>query len=450
MRMNSTQRYMGDMPMRRTIFSQLILLLFLGVMVLPFLSPASETPLNITAQPPALDKPASTYTGSASVTCYSSPDSSFGVLTDLLQNTENEMQIMVYALSNWFLIKEIHDALARNGTMEITIIVSWKWASIAERSLTKGAFYNLSQNAAFGSNLQLYFSEDTYLEFTHAKFMIFDHEALVVESANWAKTGVPPASSAGNREWGVVINQPDVIDYFSDTFMHDLTLDNVEPYVPNIADEEEFSDNISTGSYPAPFTSQTFSGSMSIQCVLSPDNDIPTIKALIDSATSTVRVQQMYSKLDWDGAPNQFNDAIIAAAARGVDCQVILDNRSSGMQEVANLLMANGVDVRFSNQDYFEWTHNKGVIVDGQKVLVSSINWSYESTHENREAGVIITHSGVANYFTQIFNWDWNAGTTLTAPPPPEPIPIEYIIIGIVVVVILAIGGWVYQRYLKK
>ncbi len=438
--------------MRRTIIPQLLLLIIIGLMTFAFFQPVADPTLTVNAQPP-LDKPASIYTGSATVTCFSSPDSSFDIITDLLQNTENEMQIMVYALTNWFLIDEIHDALARNGTMEITIIVSWKWASIAERSLTKGAFYNLSQNAAFGSNLQLYFSEDTYLEFTHAKFMIFDQEAVVVESANWAKSGIPPASSAGNREWGVVIEQPDVIDYFYDTFMHDLLLDNVEPYVPDIADEEDFSENIDTGSYPAPFTSQSFTGSMSIQCVLSPDNDVSAIKAMIDSATSTLMVQQMYSKMDWDSNPNQFNDAIVAAAARGVDCKVILDNRSSGMQAVAEMFLANGVDVRFSNQSYFGWTHNKGVIVDGQKVLVSSINWSYESTHENREAGVIITHSGIANYFKQIFDWDWDVGVQLgapTTPPPQEPIPIEYIIITVVIVVVIAIGGWVYQRYIKK
>ncbi|MFW9935762.1 MAG: phospholipase D-like domain-containing protein, partial [Candidatus Thorarchaeota archaeon] len=319
--------------------------------------------------------------------------------------------------------------------------------------LTYGAYYNLSLNPAFGDNLQLYFSEDTDLEFTHAKYMIFDQEVVVVESANWAKSGIPPASSAGNREWGVVIDQPDVVSYFYDSFMHDLLLDNVEPYVPDSEDEEAFSENIDTGSYPAPFSSQTFSGSMSIQCILSPDNDVAAITALIDSATSTLLVQQMYSKMEWDGGANEFNDAIIAAAARGVDCKVMLDNRSSGMQEVAELLLANGVDVRFSNQSYFGWTHNKGVIVDGQKVLVSSINWSYESTHENREAGVIITYAQIANYFTQIFNWDWSVGVPLTAPtttPPPEPIPIEYIIISIVIVVALAVGGWVYNRYIKK
>ncbi len=438
--------------MRLTRLQTLMIFSLIGFMlfsiVIPF--PQARTTLNVYAAPPPLDKPASTYTGAATVNAFSSPDSSFLVISDLLERTENEIQIMVYALTNWFLIEAIHDALARNGSMEITIIVSWKWASAAERSLTKGAFYNLSQNAAFGSNLQLYYSEDTYLEFTHAKFMIFDGEYVVVESANWAKSGIPPATSAGNREWGVVIQQPDVVNYFMETFVHDLTLDNVEPYVPDIADEEDFSDNITTGSYPAPFENQTFTGSMSIQCVLSPDNDVPTIVALIDSATTTLEVQQMYSKIDWDGNANQFNDAIITAAQRGVICRVMLDNRSSGMQEVGETLLANGVQVRFSNQSYFGWTHNKGVIVDGNKVLISSINWSFESTHENREAGVIVTHSGVANYFTQIFDWDWDVGVSLGAPSEPTPIPIEYIIIGAVITVIIIVASFLWNWYKKR
>ncbi|MFX1342236.1 MAG: phospholipase D-like domain-containing protein, partial [Promethearchaeota archaeon] len=217
--------------MRLTRLQTLMIFSLIGFMLFSFVIPQPRTTLSIYAAPPPLDKPASTYTGTATVNAFSSPDSSFLVISDLLERTENEMQIMVYALSNWFLIEAIHDALARNGSMEITIIVSWKWASYYELNSTYGAFYNLSQNAAFGSNLQLYFSEDTYLEFTHAKFMIFDREVVVVESANWAKSGIPPASSAGNREWGVVIEQPDVVDYFYETFVHDFTLDNVEPYV---------------------------------------------------------------------------------------------------------------------------------------------------------------------------------------------------------------------------
>jgi hypothetical protein len=52
--------------------------------------------------------------------------------------------------------------------------------------------------------------------------------------------------------------------------------------------------------------------------------------------------------------------------------------------------------------------HNKGMIVDGHKTLISSINWVRNSVVQNREVGVIIESHKVGDYFTEIFLWDWN------------------------------------------
>jgi phosphatidylserine/phosphatidylglycerophosphate/cardiolipin synthase-like enzyme len=52
--------------------------------------------------------------------------------------------------------------------------------------------------------------------------------------------------------------------------------------------------------------------------------------------------------------------------------------------------------------------HNKGVIVDDSRVLVSSINWNSNSPNFNRETGVIIEHEGAARYFLEVFEDDWN------------------------------------------
>ena len=51
--------------------------------------------------------------------------------------------------------------------------------------------------------------------------------------------------------------------------------------------------------------------------------------------------------------------------------------------------------------------HNKGIIVDGATVLVSSQNWSADGTLHNRDAGVIIYHQEAAQYFQQVFLHDW-------------------------------------------
>jgi phosphatidylserine/phosphatidylglycerophosphate/cardiolipin synthase-like enzyme len=50
--------------------------------------------------------------------------------------------------------------------------------------------------------------------------------------------------------------------------------------------------------------------------------------------------------------------------------------------------------------------HNKGLVIDGGKVLVSSINWNENSIMNNREIGLIIEGEAAA-YYGEVFNYDW-------------------------------------------
>ena len=59
--------------------------------------------------------------------------------------------------------------------------------------------------------------------------------------------------------------------------------------------------------------------------------------------------------------------------------------------------------------------HNKGIIVDGQVVLISSQNWSTDGTLYNRDAGVIIHNAHAAEYFQTIFLHDWQHLASKTA-----------------------------------
>jgi hypothetical protein len=59
--------------------------------------------------------------------------------------------------------------------------------------------------------------------------------------------------------------------------------------------------------------------------------------------------------------------------------------------------------------------HNKGVIVDRRKVLISSINWNEYSPTNNREAGLIIENEDVAEFYTGVFRYDWYDGSPVKA-----------------------------------
>jgi phosphatidylserine/phosphatidylglycerophosphate/cardiolipin synthase-like enzyme len=52
--------------------------------------------------------------------------------------------------------------------------------------------------------------------------------------------------------------------------------------------------------------------------------------------------------------------------------------------------------------------HNKGIVVDGKVVLVSSANWSSDGILRNRDAGLIIHDRDIAGYYDGVFLDDWN------------------------------------------
>jgi len=51
--------------------------------------------------------------------------------------------------------------------------------------------------------------------------------------------------------------------------------------------------------------------------------------------------------------------------------------------------------------------HNKGLVVDGEAVVVSSTNWSDFSVTLSREAGVIVRDPEVAGWYAAVFDHDF-------------------------------------------
>ncbi len=68
------------------------------------------------------------------------------------------------------------------------------------------------------------------------------------------------------------------------------------------------------------------------------------------------------------------------------------------------------IDARIINAKPVEITyiHNKGMILDGDKVLVSSINGTANSMENNREVAVFVESPDAAKYYGEFFESDWN------------------------------------------
>jgi FlaG/FlaF family flagellin (archaellin) len=89
---------------------------------------------------------------------------------------------------------------------------------------------------------------------------------------------------------------------------------------------------------------------------------------------------------------------------------VITEEGQKDNDAVAADLMAYDIPVVWQDERWFTAQHNKGIIVDGRMVLISSINYSDGSITANREAGVIILHEGIAQWYQEIYDFDWGLG----------------------------------------
>ncbi len=349
-----------------------------------------------------------------------SPDNSYNTLISLIRKAEKSIYINMYELTNHYLCEELIKALKRN----ISVFLFCEGKPIG--GIAEEQKYLLKKINHHGAKIHFITSDsnqDIYkrYRFNHAKYVIIDNETLVLESCNWALTGIPKKDTTGNREWGIIIYNKNVTKYFLKVLKEDSNIKrhDVKSFQElNITINENYVLDYSSfqGLYKPIFVSNKINGSFTITPVLSPDNSIENILRLIDSAEKNIYIQQLYIYKNWDNQINPLVEELIKKAKQGVKIKIILNynpvyidtNNKSLLTK--QYLEEHGIKVKlfYTNWSYFTNIHNKGVIVDNQSVLISSINWNENSFTNNRETGLIIENNETAKYYSEIFFYDWN------------------------------------------
>lgn len=349
-----------------------------------------------------------------------SPDCSYKTIVDELRKANKSIYLNIYEFTNPFLCDELIYALKRNISVHI-FLEGGPVGGMDDRE--KFILNRISEN---GGDVRLIVNDpenDVYARyaFNHGKYLVIDNFTVIVESCNWAKTGLPKDPTFGNREWGVLIRNSSVASSFLDVFVDDWNPQRCDSYnfdKINLSVKSNFymDETIYKGIYEPQFESGVFYGNFSATPVFSPDNSEEMICELIDSANRSIYVEQLYIYKNWDEKISPFVEKLVNKSKQGVDVKVIMNyNPSYGdttekCKLTKQFFEENGIDVKFvyTNWSYFTNVHNKGMVVDNKSVLISSINWNENSVTRNREAGVIIENEEVARYYAEVFFYDWS------------------------------------------
>ncbi|MBL7117754.1 MAG: lamin tail domain-containing protein [Candidatus Syntrophoarchaeum sp.] len=356
------------------------------------------------------------FSFSGEVTAFVSPDCSFSVLQEEINNASSSLFINLYQFENPYLMDVVLDALNRG----VTVCLLLEGSPVA--GIKDEGLYIAGEIKERGGEVR--FSDDPFIN--HAKYAVIDDETLIVMTENWKNTGTPRNNSFGNRGWGIVIRNEEVASYFKAVFIEDFYRCKVFSADTEYLETKVMSREIPEGVYVPVFEPRTTNCNFTVIPVLAPDTALSNETALgaINNAKESVLVQQFSSGRFWDEEDNTFIAALIEAARRGCEVKVMLDSRYleggnnndevvSWLNEVAS--EANlSLEAKLADLDSLGLVkiHNKGLIVDGEKVLISSLNWNANSIY-NREAGVIVENEEIASFYTDVFFHDWNVSVNV-------------------------------------
>jgi phosphatidylserine/phosphatidylglycerophosphate/cardiolipin synthase-like enzyme len=380
------------------------------------------------------------------VTTFVSPDCSDELFSEVVSTASKEILLNVYEFSSPSMGASLARAHARG--VNITMLVEGgPVGGIAKEE--SASLFSLNR-----SGIPVYAMMSTKdmhapYRYDHAKYLVIDRRTVLLASENFKYSGFASPGTTGNRGWGVLIEDPGLAGYFSTVFTTDLSAPSTVSYTGTPGPLE----SPSPEKRPAAFSPIKFEGAV-VRPVLAPDTS-DQITGLIGSARQTVEIEEAYIKNETPLTLNPYLAEAVNASRRGVRVRVLLDSSwydtegpkdNDEMVALINRIGATEhipLEARCANLRASRITtiHNKGVIVDDRQVLVSSINWNSNSPQFNREAGVIIDHPGVAQYFRAAFDQDWNPAV---APQEQKTDYTKLIAAGVLIVVLLAV--W-YRRH---
>jgi cardiolipin synthase A/B len=385
---------------------------------------------------------AKTFEG-VSGTCFITPDCSGEVYSQFIDSAKTEIVLNVYEFTSPVMAEALIDAHKRG--VNVTVLIEGGpvgGISAAENEICSRLVREHIPVFLMGTTG---ISHAPY-RYNHAKYIVVDGSVLFITSENFTENGFPGTGDTGNRGWGICLYDKGVATYFRDVFLMDIHGDGIFPTRGKPGNITEISHVDRTSQF-----SPVSYSALNVTPVIAPDTSY-LIKDLVNSARDHIDIEQAYITNESPGVLNPYLGEAVNASRRGVHVRVLLDSywfNTDGPNDNDELVLflnhiakEEGLPLEARCADLpatgIEKIHNKGVIVDGRRVLISSINWNTNSPTFNREAGVIVESPETGMYYGRAFSDDWDSTVPVNHDDPLQQ-NIKLIIAGIVICVLIAL-----------
>jgi phosphatidylserine/phosphatidylglycerophosphate/cardiolipin synthase-like enzyme len=357
---------------------------------------------------------------------YASPDSTYAVTKRLFDLAKKEIIIGIYDFTAGYVKELLLNAMERK--VKVTLMLDINLPAEEQLFMELAKFGCKTVPAPSCQN-----KVARYFPNCHEKFVIIDNEWLLVQSGNYSKNSIPfnqedggdaQHFKKGNRDMGIALRSKELAVYFKQVLLSDIKLveDATSPEalrtevleLPLLVDfvPQKLPDKL--------FPSKTLvpAKPIKVKPVFSPDNYMAEVTKMLASAKKSIYIENQYIRATQTEVAKLLTAMAEAKKNNpGLDIRIVLGKVFSVAdipKEEGNLKVLKdtygldlGTNIRYIDIDRFVHCHNKLIVVDGQKVLISSQNWSDTAVSQNREAGLLLENSELAEYYTSIFESDW-------------------------------------------
>ena len=371
---------------------------------------------------------------------HSGPDSSWPQLSAFLAKTQTSLVVAMYDFGAVNVVDGVLDAV--KGATETMALVLQMGGKVHE-----GDFSDYEAVDKIKAKKKSKFSfapasigqQGIFDSAYHIKVAVRDHKSMWLSSGNWQSSNQPdidplhvPADAGSalrlyNREWHAILEDRKLSELYEAHILRDLEDAKAVAEAPS-PDEPMVlvpagmqAEGLEARQKPRYFEPLVGNREIDVQPILTPDNYIDVVVPFIESARSSVYFQnQSFNTAVIGGSYKKLLDALLAQQQAGREVRIIFRSFGSDDRDVITAAKEYGFDAQKIRKQ--SNCHTKGIIVDGEAVLMGSHNWTTAGTGFNRDASLIFYDRDIAQFYEKLFLYDWDrigpAVVDESVPPP--------------------------------